>query len=85
MTGQVISLYSTGAGEPVVAFKPKVYKEKNNREKVRDPQECFALKGTVCKCCLSLFMHLIFMCGSRGPCVSFHLEERKPVWSGLRC
>lgn len=85
MTGQVIFLYSAGTGEPMVAFKPKVYKEKNDREKVRVPQECFALKGTVCKCSLSLFMHLISMCGSRGSCVSFHLEEWKPVWSGLRC
>lgn len=43
MTGQVISLYSAGTGEPMVAFKPKVYKGKNNTEKGRDSREYFAL------------------------------------------
>lgn len=85
MTGQVISPYLADTGEPMVAFKPKVYKGKNNTEKVRDPQECFALWIAVHNCCLSLFMNLIFICGSMGMCVSFHLEERKPVWSGLGC
>ncbi len=42
MTGQMISLYSADTGESMVAFKPKVYKGKNNTEKVRDSQECFA-------------------------------------------
>lgn len=75
MTGQMISLYSAGTGEPTVAFKPKVYKGKNNTEKVRDSQVGSALWSAAQKCCLSLFVHLIFMCGSRGTCVSFHLEE----------
>ena len=25
------------------------------------------------------------MCGSMGTCLSFHLGEREPAWSGLRC
>lgn len=72
MTWQVISLYSAGTGEPMVAFKPKVYKGMNNTIKVRDSHVCFALWRTVHKCCMSLFLLLIFMCGSRGMCVSFH-------------
>lgn len=47
MTRQVISLYSAGTREPVVAFKPKVYKGKNNTEKEGDPQECLHF-GELC-------------------------------------
>ncbi len=75
----MISLYSADTGESMVAFKPKVYKGKNNTEKVRDSQECFAQVLLVFVHAFNIYMWF------KGKLYIISSERESLSMSGLYC